>query len=57
MTKLINELIGCRLQSFYVLFLPSHYDLYSAFNNANCVKAALHQHDINQGGFFNLVLS
>ncbi len=25
--------------------------LYSAFNNANCVKAALHQLDIKKGGF------
>ncbi len=29
----------------------SHYYLYSAFNNANCVKAALHQLDIKLGGF------
>ncbi len=28
----------------------SHYYLYSAFNNANCVKAALHQLDIKLGG-------
>ncbi len=29
----------------------SHCYLYSTFNNANCVKAALHQLDINLGGF------
>ncbi len=29
----------------------SHYYLYSAFNDANCVKAALHQLDIKLGGF------
>ncbi len=29
----------------------SHYYLNSAFNNANCVKAALHQLDIKLGGF------
>ncbi len=29
----------------------SHYYLYSAFNNANCVKADLHQLDIKLGGF------
>ncbi len=29
----------------------SHYYLYSVFNNANCVKAALHQLDIKLGGF------
>ncbi len=29
----------------------SHYYLYSAFNNANCVRAALHQLDIKLGGF------
>ncbi len=29
----------------------SHCYLYSAFNNANCVKAALHQLDIKLGGF------
>ncbi len=29
----------------------SHYYLHSAFNNANCVKAALHQLDIKLGGF------
>ncbi len=29
----------------------SHYYLYSAFNNANCVKAALHQLEIKLGGF------
>ncbi len=29
----------------------SHYYLYSAFNNANCVKAALHQLDIKLSGF------
>ncbi len=31
----------------------SHYYLYSAFNNANCVKAALHQLDIKLGGFIS----
>ncbi len=31
--------------------LSSHYYLYDAFNNANCVKAALHQLDIKLGGF------
>ncbi len=29
----------------------SHYYLYSAYNNANCFKAALHQLDIKLGGF------
>ncbi len=29
--------------------------LYSAFNNANCVKAALHQLDIELGGFISAV--
>ncbi len=28
----------------------SHYYLYNAFNNANCVEAALHQLDIKLGG-------
>ncbi len=27
--------------------LSSHYYLYNAFNNSNCVKAALHQLDIS----------
>ncbi len=31
----------------------SHYYLYSAFNNANFVKAALHQLDIKLGGFIS----
>ncbi len=31
----------------------SHYYLYNAFNNANCVKAALHQLDIKPGGFIS----
>ncbi len=31
----------------------SHYDLYSALNNANCVKAALHQRYIKLGGFIS----
>ncbi len=31
----------------------SHYHLYSAFNDANCVKAALHQLDIKLGGFIS----
>ncbi len=38
------------------MFLPkgrksSHYYLYSTFNDANCVKAALHQLDIKLSGF------
>ncbi len=32
------------------LVKSSHYYLYSAFNNANCVKSALHQLDIKLGG-------
>ncbi len=31
----------------------SHYYLYITFNNANCVKAALHQLDIKLGGFIS----
>ncbi len=31
----------------------NHYYLYSAFNNANCVKAALHQLDIKLSGFIS----
>ncbi len=31
----------------------SHYYLYSAFNNANCVKAALYKLDIKLGGFIS----
>ncbi len=31
----------------------SHYYLYSAFNNANCVKAVLHQLDLKLGGFIS----
>ncbi len=34
---------------------PSHYYLYSAFNNANCVKAAVHQFDIKLGGFTSVL--
>ncbi len=33
----------------------SHYYLYSAFNDANCVKAALHQLDIKLGGFISVL--
>ncbi len=33
----------------------SHYYLYSAFINANCVKAALHQLDIKLGGFTSVL--
>ncbi len=35
----------------YCQVKSSHYYLYSAFNNANCVNAALHQLDIKLGGF------
>ncbi len=34
-----------------MLVNSSHYYLYSSCNNANCVKAALHQLDIKLGGF------
>ncbi len=33
-------------ETFVTYVKSSHYYLYSAFNNANCVKAALHQLDI-----------
>ncbi len=35
---------------YMIIVKSSHYYLY-AFNNANCVKAALHQLDIKLGGF------
>ncbi len=35
----------------YCIVKTSHYYMYSAFNNLNCVKAALHQLDIKLGGF------
>ncbi len=38
------------------MWKSSHYYLYSAFNNANCVKAALNQLDIKLGGYISFTV-
>ncbi len=46
-----STLVQYHTKTELLIVKSSHYYLYSALKNANCVKTALHQLDIKLGGF------